>query len=65
MAKKEGTLKKRIVVVTGKRKTAVARVRVKPGLGKVTINKIPLDLWQPEFERIKIREPLLLADELS
>jgi len=57
--------KNRIVLVTGKRKTAVARARVKPGLGVVTINDVPLDLWQPEYSRIKIREPLLLADELS
>jgi len=66
MTKKEEVPKKdRIVVVTGKRKTAVARARVKPGLGIVTINDVTLDLWQPEYERIKIREPLLLADELS
>ena len=62
---KEETQKNKIVLVTGKRKTAVARARVKPGLGIVTINDVTLDLWQPEYERIKIREPLLLADELS
>jgi small subunit ribosomal protein S9 len=62
---KEETQKNKIVLVTGKRKTAVARARVKPGLGLVTINDVPLDLWQPEYSRIKIREPLLLADELS
>ena len=47
MAKNEEKPKKRFVVVTGKRKTAVARARVKPGLGRVTINNISLDLWQP------------------
>jgi len=62
---KEEEQKNKIVQVTGKRKTAVARARVKPGLGLVTINDVPLDLWQPEYSRIKIREPLLLADELS
>jgi len=65
MAKKEAPKKDRIVVSTGKRKTAVARTRVRPGLGKVTINDIPLDVWQPEYARIKIREPLLLANEFS
>ena len=65
MAKKETQKKDIIVVSTGKRKTSVARARVKPGLGKVIINDIPLDLWQPEFARIKIREPLLLANEFS
>ena len=62
---KEEVQKNKIVFVTGKRKTAVARARVKPGLGVITINDVPLDLWQPEYARIKIREPLLLADELS
>ncbi len=65
MVKKETPKKDRVVITTGKRKTAVARARIKPGLGKVTINNIPLDLWQPEYARIKIREPLLLANELS
>ncbi len=62
MAKEET---QKMIFVTGKRKTAVARARVKPGLGVITINDVPLDLWEPEFIRIKIREPLLLADELS
>ncbi len=65
MVNKETPKKDRVVITTGKRKTAVARARIKPGLGKVTINNIPLDLWQPEYARIKIREPLLLANELS
>ena len=57
--------KEKITFATGKRKTAVARARVKLGTGRVTINKIPLDLWEPEYARIRIREPLLMADELS
>ena len=65
VGKEESSKKERIVLVTGKRKTAVARARVKPGLGVITINDVPLELWQPEYFRIKIREPLLLADELS
>jgi small subunit ribosomal protein S9 len=64
MAKEEAQ-KNKIVLATGKRKTAVARARVKPGLGIITINDVPLDLWQPEYSRIKIREPLLLAGDLS
>lgn len=57
--------KERIVLTTGKRKTAVARARVKIGTGRITINDIPLDLWQPEYFRIRIREPLLLSGDLS
>jgi small subunit ribosomal protein S9 len=57
--------KERIILATGKRRTAVARARVKAGLGQVMINDVPIDLLQPEYARNKIREPLLLADELS
>ena len=53
------------ILATGKRKTAVARATIKPGMGRVKINDIPIDLWQPEYARIRIREPLMLAGELS
>lgn len=63
MAEKSESQK--IVFATGKRKTAVARARIRLGTGRVEINQVPIDLWQPEYARIKIREPLMLADELS
>ena len=61
--KKTEKREEKIVFSTGKRKTAVARARIKAGSGRILINDIPLDLWQPEYARIRIREPLLLADE--
>jgi len=51
------------VNTSGKRKTAIARAVVKEGTGKVTVNKIPLDLYTPELARLKIQEPLGLAPE--
>ena len=51
------------VNTSGKRKTAIARAVVKEGTGKVTINKIPLDLYTPELARLKIQEPLGLASD--
>lgn len=51
------------VNTSGKRKTAVARASVKEGTGKVTINKVPLDLYTPELARLKIMEPLGLASD--
>ena len=51
------------VNTSGKRKTAIARAVVKEGTGKVTINKVPLDLYTPELARLKIQEPLGLAPE--
>ncbi len=51
------------VNTSGKRKTAVARATVKEGTGKVTINKVPLDIYGPELARLKIEEPLGLVPE--
>lgn len=49
------------VVASGKRKTAVARATIKPGNGKVRINRIPLEIHQPEMARLKIQEALAVA----
>jgi small subunit ribosomal protein S9 len=49
--------------VSGKRKRAIARATLRPGTGKIRINKIPLNVLQPETSRLKITEPLILAGE--
>ncbi len=51
-----------IVNTSGKRKTAIARAMVREGTGKVTINKVPLHIFDPELARLKIMEPLGLID---
>ncbi|MDR3075540.1 MAG: 30S ribosomal protein S9 [Candidatus Methanoplasma sp.] len=51
------------VNTSGKRKTAIARATVKEGTGKVTINKVPLDVYGPELARLKIQEPLGLVPD--
>ena len=44
---------------TGKRKTAVARVWLKPGTGQITINKKPIEEYvSRESDRMLIAEPL-------
>jgi len=54
------------VVATGKRKTAVARVRLKLGAGAIVVNGKPVDEYFPrEAHRIWIRQPLELTDSLS
>ncbi|MBS7287614.1 MAG: 30S ribosomal protein S9 [Candidatus Freyarchaeota archaeon] len=55
----------KIVVASGKRKTAIARAVVRPGKGRVRINKIPLPLIKPDVARLKISEPLVLAREVA
>ncbi len=58
------SITQKIVLTTGKRKTAVARAVVKPGKGRVFINGKPLEILEPEIARWKIMEPLLLIGDL-
>ena len=55
--------RKRVLLVTGKRKTAVARAVARPGTGRITVNRFPVELIQPEIARLKIMEPLVVAGE--
>ena len=50
-------------VFTGKRKTAVARLVIRPGKGRVIINNKPLELFGDEIARSKILTPLHLAED--
>ena len=56
---------KKVIVTSGKRKTAIARATIRPGKGRVWINRKPLPLVEPELARLKIMEPLILAGEKS
>jgi small subunit ribosomal protein S9 len=53
----------KIVHESGKRKMAVARTTIKDGGGNVEVNSIPLDLFEPELAREKIKAPLTIASE--
>lgn len=50
---------------TGKRKSAVARATVKEGSGNVYINNRALEVYEPELARLKIKEPLQLAEDIT
>ena len=53
---------KPLVQSTGRRKEAVARVRIRAGSGQVTVNKRPLDSYFPsETHRMIVTEPLRLT----
>ena len=54
---------KKIVNTSGKRKTAIAKATVTKGIGRVRINKTPVELYQPEIARWKIIEPLKIAEK--
>lgn len=55
--------KKKVLVVSGKRKTAIARAVVRPGNGRIRVNRTPLEIYEPEIAREKIMEPLLQAED--
>lgn len=50
---------------SGTRKRAVARATIKEGTGKIVVNKIMLDNYSPDVARMKILEPILLAEKLG
>jgi small subunit ribosomal protein S9 len=54
---------KKVMVLSGKRKTASARATVKLGKGRIRINNVPLEIFEPKLARDKILEPLMLVDE--
>jgi small subunit ribosomal protein S9 len=53
------TLQSKDVLGTGRRKEAIARVRVRPGDGKIVINDRPYDAYFPiEAQRASLLAPL-------
>lgn len=51
---------------TGRRKTAVARVRLYPGSGPIVVNGKPFDeLFTKERQRREILQPLVVTDTLD
>jgi small subunit ribosomal protein S9 len=55
----------KVIVASGKRKSAVARVSITKGKGIVRINGVPVEMHQPNLARVMIMEPLTLAGEKS
>jgi small subunit ribosomal protein S9 len=54
---------KKVLVISGKRKTATARAVIRPGVGRIRINRTPLEVLEPEVSREKIKESILQAGE--
>jgi len=53
------------LVVSGKRKRAIARATVKVGSGKVRLNGTPIELVEPEISRLRLQEAIELAGPLA
>lgn len=51
---------------TGRRKTSIARVRLLPGNGNITINKRDIEeFFNYETLRVVVREPLMISETLD
>ncbi len=55
----------KIIQTSGKRKAAIARATLRAGKGKVRINKKILDIIEPEMAKIKIMEPIMIAENIA
>ena len=53
---------KKVITISGKRKTATARATLRTGRGRIRINNTPLEIFEPQASRLKIMEPLLQVD---
>jgi small subunit ribosomal protein S9 len=50
--------------ISGKRKSAIARATLNEGSGKIRINNLLIEFYEPEISRQKLFEPILLAGDL-
>ena len=51
---------------TGRRKTSTARVFLRPGSGRITVNKRPIDEYFPRATlRMDLRQPLALTETVE
>ena len=56
---------KRVIQSSGKRKSAIARASIKEGDGKIRINHEILQVYKPEFAKMRILEPITLAGDVA
>ncbi|MBS3117610.1 30S ribosomal protein S9 [Candidatus Woesearchaeota archaeon] len=55
----------KIVMVSGKRKRAIARATIREGKGSIRVNRQRLDAVAPKLARLRIGEPLQLAGDVA
>ena len=53
----------KVIVSSGKRKTAIARATLKKGKGRIRINGVPLEVLPNELSRVKVDEIFIIAGE--
>ncbi len=52
----------KIIMTRGKKKEAIARVRIKKGKGTIKINGKLIDAYEPESAKEVIMEPIIIAE---
>jgi small subunit ribosomal protein S9 len=55
----------KVINSSGKKKTATARATLKEGTGRVRINKVPVEIYEPKLARLKIMDAVLMAGEIA
>ena len=56
----------KIYLATGKRKSSIARVRIKAGSGKIVVNKRPLEeYFGTDILRMIVKQPLSLTNNVD
>lgn len=54
----------KLIQTSGTRKTAVARLTMKPGTGEIIINNTPLERFAPRIAQMKIQEVCLFGSKV-
>ncbi|MEM3387101.1 MAG: 30S ribosomal protein S9 [Nitrososphaerales archaeon] len=53
-----------LLLVSGERKTARATAAIRAGIGRVRINKVPVEIWTPYAAKEVIMTPLIIAGDM-
>ena len=53
----------KVIVASGKRKSAIARAVVRQGTGRILVNNRLLEYYEPQIARMKLEEPLILSGD--
>lgn len=57
------TSKKKVIIVSGKRKTSIAKATIKEGNGSVKVNKRAIETFN-QFQALSLKEPLVISKEI-
>ncbi len=55
--------KKKVIMTVGKRKKSKACAYIVEGRGRILINSRPIDIVQPRYVQMRLKEPVILAGE--